>query len=413
MEMTAQLMPSFEGHPRSTSPSVLHLPSIKLHSLGVAGFLDLGFDDSFSEILPHIEDDLDSLTEVFDPVRDGPTDFLDDSMPCSSEDSGSSPELPPRALNFSDISSSPDTKDVLSRALEFSELTCLDANREQSSCEEPEPFTEDPPLMSNCCFTEKDITDTSPSICDHSAITTSVPDYQEELSTCRFSVSLSDLVNEPCPVSAAFQPIAAPPPEPSTAHPEVYPPHINTFLFQREQEIRRRLEILRLDYSQDVQELCQFYMYQSATIETERQQQTRPPCPPDHALTLHHHYDHQLHQMMDRVEQSICLLEDAQTSPPLPDPSMHLSHRPVRKQRASFPRKAIQIMEDWYQKNVDHPYPDTITVELIAIQGGISAEQVKKWFGNKRNRSNNTRTLTEIAKKKRQLAYNCFSELSL
>lgn len=425
METTTQFI-HMDGHQCSTSPPVLHLPSIKLHSLKLSDFLDIGFDDSFSEILlPHIEDDLDSLTEVFNPVRDGPSDLLDDTTQCSSNfttspesqethSTASSPDvfnssqkLVPCSLDFSDISSSPDSKDVLSQALEFSDLTCLDANSEEQSFEEQQPsaedspsLTEEPRVFSDCCFAKADSDSSSYPPC-----AVNIMDYEEDLSTCRFSVSLSDLVNEPCPVSAAFCHITEPSPEcfPVT---ESNHPHINTLLFQREQDIRRRFQTLHMDHPQDVQQLSEFYMYQMATIETERLNTTKPPCLPDHALALNQHYDHQLNQVMDRVEQSIRLLEDARNQPIRPI-------RPIRKQRASFPKKAILIMEDWYEKNVSHPYPDSITVELIAIQGGITGEQVKKWFGNKRNRSNNTRTLTEIAKKKRQIAHNCFSDLSL
>jgi hypothetical protein len=65
-------------------------------------------------------------------------------------------------------------------------------------------------------------------------------------------------------------------------------------------------------------------------------------------------------------------------------------------------------MEEWYQQHTDHPYPEPITAELLAIQCGITVEQVKKWFGNKRNRCHNTRSLTEIAKVKRQNSLSSF-----
>jgi hypothetical protein len=67
-------------------------------------------------------------------------------------------------------------------------------------------------------------------------------------------------------------------------------------------------------------------------------------------------------------------------------------------------------MEDWYQQHTDYPYPEPIIAELLAIQGGITVEQVKKWFGNKRNRCHNTRSLTEIAKVKREIFVICLCE---
>jgi hypothetical protein len=55
-------------------------------------------------------------------------------------------------------------------------------------------------------------------------------------------------------------------------------------------------------------------------------------------------------------------------------------------------------MEDWYETHLEHPYPTGSVIDDLANQGKVAIEQVKKWFANKRNRSNNTRTLTEIAR---------------
>lgn len=145
-------------------------------------------------------------------------------------------------------------------------------------------------------------------------------------------------------------------------------------------------------------------MYQMVIIEIERFNTIKFLCFLEYVFVLNQYYDYQLNQVMDRVEQSIRLLEDVRNQ------SIRFI-RLIRKQRVSFFKKVILIMEDWYEKNVSYSYLDSIIVELIAIQGGIIGEQVKKWFGNKRNRFNNIRTLTEIVKKKRQIVYNCFSDL--
>ncbi|CAG2221955.1 PXK [Mytilus edulis] len=61
------------------------------------------------------------------------------------------------------------------------------------------------------------------------------------------------------------------------------------------------------------------------------------------------------------------------------------------RSRPQLSRRSVQLMEEWYHCNVDHPYPDSTTIQS-ALQGNIREEQVKKWFANKRNRSQNTRT---------------------
>ena len=52
---------------------------------------------------------------------------------------------------------------------------------------------------------------------------------------------------------------------------------------------------------------------------------------------------------------------------------------------------ALEVMNSWYQENLSNPYPNKLEKEELARKGGITVSQVKSWFANKRNRSNNTR----------------------
>jgi hypothetical protein len=63
-------------------------------------------------------------------------------------------------------------------------------------------------------------------------------------------------------------------------------------------------------------------------------------------------------------------------------------------------------MEDWYQLNIIHPYPDTSIIQFIAQQGGIREEQVKKWFANKRSRSHNINSRSVIHSRKMSTRVN-------
>lgn len=64
---------------------------------------------------------------------------------------------------------------------------------------------------------------------------------------------------------------------------------------------------------------------------------------------------------------------------------------------------ATRIMENWYRKNTRHPYPSLDAAEVLANAGGITVEQVKKWFANKRLRNRNTRGKRELARLRREL----------
>lgn len=176
----------------------------------------------------------------------------------------------------------------------------------------------------------------------------------------------------------------------------------NQDVFNREQQLKQRFDRLQLHNPTGVKQLADFYRFQAATIETERFRHLHSSNYPNHYKTsLNNHYDSQLHQIMDRVERSLQLLEtSSRQEPPLP---------PSIKQRPLLSKKAVRLMEDWYEQHLEHPYPSNTVINQIADKGNVQIEQVKKWFANKRNRNHNTRTLTEIARKKRQLAMKLLS----
>lgn len=62
-----------------------------------------------------------------------------------------------------------------------------------------------------------------------------------------------------------------------------------------------------------------------------------------------------------------------------------------RRHNEPLNNMALQVMNNWYQQNSENPYPSKAEKEELARRGGITLAQVKSWFANKRNRSNNTR----------------------
>ncbi|XP_013073524.2 uncharacterized protein LOC106060265 isoform X1 [Biomphalaria glabrata] len=54
-------------------------------------------------------------------------------------------------------------------------------------------------------------------------------------------------------------------------------------------------------------------------------------------------------------------------------------------------QRAVYIMSKWYADNINNPYPSKFDKEEMARYGGITENQVKSWFANKRNRTNNTK----------------------
>ena len=190
-------------------------------------------------------------------------------------------------------------------------------------------------------------------------------------------------------------------------------------VFTREQKLQDRFTRLQNRFPDDIARLSQFYRDQAAIVETDRFTTIHNAAMSENEhKSVNLQFDVQLHSIMDRVEQSLRLLEDAERmmlNPPAGTIAPHTSEdagkrsfnqsATITRPRPLLSRNAIRVMEAWYERNLEHPYPVHDDIVAIAEKGAITTEQVKKWFANKRNRSNNTRSLTEIAKRKRQIAY--------
>ncbi len=57
--------------------------------------------------------------------------------------------------------------------------------------------------------------------------------------------------------------------------------------------------------------------------------------------------------------------------------------------RTLLGKEAVAILNDWYEGNMQCPYPSPDTITRLAEQAKLSVEQVKHWFNNRRNRSSN------------------------
>ncbi|XP_069129446.1 uncharacterized protein [Argopecten irradians] len=153
-------------------------------------------------------------------------------------------------------------------------------------------------------------------------------------------------------------------------------------------------------HGDEIQQLSSFYRYQSGAVEMERLQNLQD-SPTTYHPSINSYYDDQLNCIMDRVETSLDGLDTTthertrHHSEPQSASSRPLS-RPV------LSRKAVRLMEEWYYLNTEHPYPSPDVIYRLADQGRIKEEQVKKWFSNKRSRTNNTKTLSEISKRRRR-----------
>ncbi|XP_063422976.1 homeobox protein ceh-20-like [Mytilus trossulus] len=182
-----------------------------------------------------------------------------------------------------------------------------------------------------------------------------------------------------------------------------------TSVFTREQQLQRQFTKLEVSNPTQVSQLSSFFKYQSAVIETERYQSLHQNATKPHLrLSINDHFDEQLHKAIDRVELSVMNLQQSVTDQTSTHTTTKMpSTRPYNvRSRPQLSRRSIQLMEEWYHCNIDHPYPDSTIIQSFAQQGNIKEEQVKKWFANKRSRTHNTHSRTAITSRKMSSRYN-------
>uniref|UniRef100_A0AC35U505 Homeobox domain-containing protein n=1 Tax=Rhabditophanes sp. KR3021 TaxID=114890 RepID=A0AC35U505_9BILA len=64
---------------------------------------------------------------------------------------------------------------------------------------------------------------------------------------------------------------------------------------------------------------------------------------------------------------------------------INLEHN-KKKSRRNFSKDATYILTEYFNQNINKPYPDDNTKRLLAARCGLTQIQVTNWFGNKRIR---------------------------
>lgn len=154
----------------------------------------------------------------------------------------------------------------------------------------------------------------------------------------------------------------------------------------RDQRLQTRYNRLQTKYPTEISKLSSFHRYHASIIESDRYMMLHLHAKSsDHFKQMYNAYfDSMLHRMMERVENSLLQLEKTSqvTIPKTVKTSL--------KNRTLLTKKAVDMMEEWYLSNLDHPYPCQKVVQSLAVFGKIREEQVRKWFANKRSRQGRT-----------------------
>ena len=164
--------------------------------------------------------------------------------------------------------------------------------------------------------------------------------------------------------------------------------------------------------NQKVVELHNFYKKQCAVIENERNEEINK-LKEDNMLSawqyqkqlakLHLNHDQQRMHLTNRVTASLQLLKIS-----LPTGNDVSSTKTKSRQLNA---RAVKILNEWYERHINNPYPTDDEKMALADVCGLSLSQVKAWFANKRNRTNNTKPKKQKLQMEKQL-WNICTELS-
>jgi len=66
--------------------------------------------------------------------------------------------------------------------------------------------------------------------------------------------------------------------------------------------------------------------------------------------------------------------------------ALHQQHNQIRKKNKTLPKKATEILIQWFFDHINDPYPDENEKAAIGVACRLTLTQVHNWFGNKRIR---------------------------
>lgn len=156
----------------------------------------------------------------------------------------------------------------------------------------------------------------------------------------------------------------------------------------RERDVTQRLFSLRSQNNDVANEIEHYYQSQTALIDIERHniicQMAYDKKSSD---SINKYYNRKLVTVLESVEQKLSLIE---SSGKCRKSAVRTQQTNSKKSRL-LPKHAVKILESWYQENLENPYPSREVTLSMASDGGITVEQIRKWFANKRNRSRNNK----------------------
>lgn len=60
------------------------------------------------------------------------------------------------------------------------------------------------------------------------------------------------------------------------------------------------------------------------------------------------------------------------------------SSKDTYQEKNKLPKRATDILQAWFLKNIDHPYPSSEAKEVLRNATGLNMKQIQNWFTNSR-----------------------------
>ena len=160
---------------------------------------------------------------------------------------------------------------------------------------------------------------------------------------------------------------------------------------KQEKNMMKKLKELEKSDAEKSKQLMEFYQYQMAYAEKEYKGKTHGT--PSAFISVDHSsawddLEYQAMQIIQQVEDRIRTIYDEKDC--VHSNNLNICCGEIRKTRL-LPKRSVKILETWFQENLSNPYPSRDQTVRLALDCGLTVEQVRKWFANKRNRSRNNR----------------------
>ena len=154
-----------------------------------------------------------------------------------------------------------------------------------------------------------------------------------------------------------------------------------TKIAMREKHIRHRLLVMRSKDKDAAAQIEESYHAKMTVIDKERHHAiAMMACNQKIWAQINSYYNQKLLELMESVEQQLTTLEESK-------PNKSAAKDPNQKYRRQLPKHAVKLLETWYNSHLKNPYPSKELTLSMSQKGGITVEQIRKWFANKRNRS--------------------------